>query len=381
MTDWKSSLRATPIEWLLENACAPIRYRVLTELLDLPRDDLRVREVYLEMHAYPEALKLAKSQKNDGGWGRQIHAADPKKFEVCTENAVWNLFEMGWDRETKTIKNAAKLLRSYLTAKKDLKFFEFGKVVKADERREVYYRWFLKIMASGLLVRAGYLDDRARVRVLELLQRVSSFVEAPIARNPVEEIGAAHPLIRSQAWRDGYPFIPDYYTTMIFSHSPWLLGGELAKIRLRKIFDYVMSPMYQALAPDLGLVRTSKGTFIRGYGLKFHPIDHYRETGTLDALLVQIEMMARLGLVNRYPVLMSALEWLVAQQGKDGRWSLPAKLWSDNSRWSNLLRIEKDWRSPVRKDADITFRILLIMKHQWERQILMLDRRDDGYPI
>ena len=34
MTDWKSALRADPIPWLLDNACAPIRYRALAELLD-----------------------------------------------------------------------------------------------------------------------------------------------------------------------------------------------------------------------------------------------------------------------------------------------------------------------------------------------------------
>ena len=30
---------------------------------------------------------------------------------------------------------------------------------------------------------------------------------------------------------------------------------------------------------------------------------------------------------------------------------------------------------------DLTFRMLLILKNQWERQVRMLDRRDDGYPI
>jgi len=45
------------------------------------------------------------------------------------------------------------------------------------------------------------------------------------------------------------------------------------------------------------------------------------------------------------------------------------------------LRLEKDWRSPARKESDLTFRVLLILKYQWERQIRMLDRRDDGYTI
>ena len=50
-------------------------------------------------------------------------------------------------------------------------------------------------------------------------------------------------------------------------------------------------------------------------------------------------------------------------------------------RWTHLIRIERDWRSPARKEAGLTFRMLLILKNQWERQVLMLDRRDDGYPI
>ena len=78
---------------------------------------------------------------------------------------------------------------------------------------------------------------------------------------------------------------------------------------------------------------------------------------------------------------MAQLEWLHSLQGKDGKWNLSTKLVNDNSRWTNLLRVEKDWRSPARKEADLTFRMLLILKYQSERQISMLDRRDDGYPI
>jgi hypothetical protein len=79
--------------------------------------------------------------------------------------------------------------------------------------------------------------------------------------------------------------------------------------------------------------------------------------------------------------LISHLDWLQSQQAKDGKWNFPTKLINDSSRWTQLLRIEKDWRSPARKEADLTFRMLLILKNQWQAQIPMLDRRDDGYPI
>ena len=381
MTDWKSSLRSDPMPWLLENGCAAIRYRTLVELLDLPRDHPDVQAAKHEMQDYGPALKLEKSQRKDGTWGGRIHASDPKKFETCTENGILQLFEYGWNRDQKAVRLAAKVLRQYLTQKKDVPMFEFAKIVKADERRETYYRWFLRNLALGLLVRAGYEEEKNRTAVMELLDACAGFVDDPISRNPTEEIGASHPLIRFEAWKRGYVFFPDLYALRVFAWSPWLLRGEMAKMRLKKLFDYVLSEPYQRLAPELGLIRTAKGAFTRGGGLRVRSIDHYEKHGNIDELLVALELLARLGLVNRYPVLIGHMEWLQSQQAKDGRWNLSTKLWNDGSLWSQLLRVEKDWRSPVRKEADMTFRVLLILKNQWERQMSMLDRREDGYPF
>ena len=68
MTDWKASLRADPIPWLLENACAPIRYRVLTELLDRRRDDPQVVELRKDVLNDAAARKLERTQRKDGSW-------------------------------------------------------------------------------------------------------------------------------------------------------------------------------------------------------------------------------------------------------------------------------------------------------------------------
>jgi hypothetical protein len=381
MTDWKSSLRSDPMPWLLENACAPIRYRVLTELMELGRDDLDVQQARQDALAYAQGLQLQRTQRKDGTWGGHVHAGEPRKFQPSIENCLHRLYEFGWNRETKPVKQAAKTLRSFMSQKKDLKFFEFAKAVKADETRDRYYRWFLRILAIELLVRGGYVDERNRLAVLEVLDMTAGFVDNPLSRRPVEEIGASLPLIRREGWRRGYAFLPDLYSMRVFAFSPWLLNGEVARMRLKKIFDYVLSPTYQELAPDLGLVRTAKGSFPKSHGIRVGTLEEYQTKGTVDELLVLLELFSRLGLINRYPSLMSLLEWLQSQQGKDGKWNLPTKLINDSSRWTALIRIEKDWRSPTRKEADLTFRMLLILKHQWERQIVMLGRRDDGYPV
>ncbi|HKQ62425.1 MAG TPA: hypothetical protein VJS92_14125 [Candidatus Polarisedimenticolaceae bacterium] len=381
MTDWKSSLRADPTGWLLETACAAIRYRVRVELLETAGEDPALLQARQDALAYAPALQLQRKQRRDGTWGGVIHAGDARKQQTSTEHALYRLFEYGWSRDTRPVKLGAQLLRSYLTAKKDLKFHEFAKAVKADERRERYYRWFLRVLALGMLVRAGYLDDRSRLAVLELLEYTAGFVDDPVSRAPTEEIGASHPLIRREAWKNGYPFLPDLHLARVFAYSPWLLDGELAKMRLKKVFDYVLSPTYQQIAPGLGLVRTAKGSFPKSGGMRLHPVEYYQRHGNLDELLVYLELFARLGLINRYPLLMSYMEWLQSLQGKDGKWNLSTKLLADNSRWTTLLRLEKDWRSPARKEADLTFRMLLLIKYQWERQMRMLDRRDDSYPV
>jgi hypothetical protein len=381
MTDWRSCLRSDPMPWLLENACAPIRYRLLTELMDRGREDADVQALRQEIMGYLPALQLQRKQRKDGSWGGKLHAGDPRRLEPSMENLLYKLFEYGWRRETRPVQVASKTLRTLLGSKKDLPLFEFARTIKADDKRERYYRWFVRILALGLLCRAGYLDERIRAAVLELLERAAAFVDSPVSRDPAEEIGASHPLIKGEAWRDGYPFIPDLYMLRVFAFSPWLLQGEIAKVRLKKIFDYVLSPTYQELAPSLGLVRTERGVFVKDHGIKLTSIEQYQKKGNLDELLVYLDLLARLGLINRYPLLMAQLEWLQSQQGKDGRWNLSTKLLSDSSRWTQLLRIERDWRSPTRKEADLTFRILLILRHQWERQIRMLDRRDDAYPL
>ena len=114
---------------------------------------------------------------------------------------------------------------------------------------------------------------------------------------------------------------------------------------------------------------------------EINTFEGYQKNGGFDELLVNLELFARLGLINRYPMLMAHLEWMHGQQSKEGRWNLPAKLLGENTRFTAMIRLEKDWRSPARKEADLSFRILLIFKNQWDRQIRMLDRRDDAYPI
>ncbi|UCF68067.1 MAG: hypothetical protein JSV80_01855, partial [Acidobacteriota bacterium] len=125
MADWKSPMRADPSEWLVVNASAPIQYRVLTELHSLTTLDPNVARIRQDLLGWPPAKRELRYQRQDGSWGGSIHGGDPKKADRSTEKVLWTFYELSWDREVKEIRKAAKLLKTFLTQKKDLPLFEF----------------------------------------------------------------------------------------------------------------------------------------------------------------------------------------------------------------------------------------------------------------
>ncbi|MCU0229965.1 MAG: hypothetical protein MUC67_01165 [Acidobacteria bacterium] len=379
MADWKSPMRADPSEWLVLNAGAPLKYRLLTELHSLTVADPNVAKLKAECLAWSLAKQEMRYQRQDGSWGGVALGGDPRKNERSTERTLWWLYELTWDRESKEVRNAAKMLKSFLTHKKEIPLFEFKAQVKQDPLRERHYRWLLKIAALPLLARGGYLEDKVFDAVEELMNNVMSFVSDPVSRRPVEHVGVGLPQLRPEAFREHYVFIPDVYILRTFAHVPMMLDSQRARNILKKIFDYVLSADYQDLGYDIGSIRTARGSIPRSFGIQLRPIEEYTEKGNLEELFYLLEQFARLGLINRYPVLMGYLDWLLGQQQKDGRWDLPQKYFGAKPLYQSWVRLEKDWKSPNRRIADVTFRIMLILRYQWERQIKMLDRGADMY--
>lgn len=381
MADWKSPLRADPSEWLVLNSSAPIRLRLLTELHSLTTSDPNVARIQAEVLKWPTAKAELRYQRQDGTWGGKITAGDPKKAERTTEKVLWSLYELTWDRDVKEIRKAAKALKSLLAAhKKEMPLYEFKIAVKQDPVRERHAIWVLRITALGLLLRAGYVDDRKVLdAVADLLDRVTAFVADPISRHPVEHVGVGLPQFRREALREGFCFIPDVNILRVFAHCAPLLDAAKAKNALKRIFDFVLSSDYQDLGPDIGAIRTVRGTIPRGGGIQLRPIEEYLEQGNLEELLYLLEQFARLGLINRYPQLMAYVEWFLSQQEKDGKWDLPQKYFGAKPLFGSWTRLEKDWKSPQRRIADVTFRIMVILKYQWDRQAKMLERGADMY--
>jgi hypothetical protein len=87
MRSWKELLRADPFEWLLEGDDPSLRYRVLTELLDVSRESSEAMVLQdALMESGPVAHILSK-QEPGGHWGQEEHFYQRSKYK----GTVWNV--------------------------------------------------------------------------------------------------------------------------------------------------------------------------------------------------------------------------------------------------------------------------------------------------
>lgn len=87
MKDWRALLKADPTDWLLEANDPSLRYRVLTELLDVPSDSLEALEARKTLMGTGPVATILSKQEAEGNWGRKEDFYVRSKYE----GTVWNL--------------------------------------------------------------------------------------------------------------------------------------------------------------------------------------------------------------------------------------------------------------------------------------------------
>jgi hypothetical protein len=86
MDSWKSVLKSDPIDWLLKEENPSVRYFVLTELLDKPFSDKKVKAAKNEIMQVGTVPKILSKQNYKGYW------MGPDRFYSSKyKGAVWQL--------------------------------------------------------------------------------------------------------------------------------------------------------------------------------------------------------------------------------------------------------------------------------------------------
>jgi hypothetical protein len=286
-----------PINWLVDNAPAPIRYRALLELARIaPVPDRLASLIY----AYSPAITLALTQRPEGTWNNAmlaVPAARSADFEgVGTIVAYRRLLEYGWDRDAPPLFHARRLLFRLLAEDNDPSLlFELGEKGKTDDDAVRRSRVLLREAAAAALAQAGYEGDpRLRGAALRMLHRVAAFVRSPLAGDAWVGAPGKRTLAPGAA-------PPSYFFLLMLAHMP-LFRLEHAS-EMDDLLKYLTNPMSE---PSLA---NAQRYVVTGDPLGSEDVAQ----GDIAFAVSWLELAARLGFLKRHESWSAIFSSLLAQ--------------------------------------------------------------------
>ena len=106
--DWRSMLKANPVDWLLEKANPSVRYFTLTTILDKPPTNFEVQAAKRDIMVSGVVPKILAKQDAGGYW-----EAPDKFYTAKYKGTVWQLIilaELGADGQDERVKKACEFI-------------------------------------------------------------------------------------------------------------------------------------------------------------------------------------------------------------------------------------------------------------------------------
>lgn len=172
VSDWKSLLKADPIQWLLEADNPSVRYFTLTDLLDKPRDAPEVERTRSQIMEYGTVPRILAKQKPDGYWGK------PENFYVGGKykGTAWQLLilaELAADGNDERVKKACEFILSTSQDRQSGAFCFHGSQIGGGLHSAAIPCLTGNMVWS--LIRLGYLDDARVQRGIRWLVKYQRF--------------------------------------------------------------------------------------------------------------------------------------------------------------------------------------------------------------
>ncbi len=343
-------------QWLLDHASAPIRYRVIMDVLDGGLEDPDVERARSEMLAFAVAQKIISRQLDNGSWGNSIYwtsgykTTGMKRPYEATLYQLGRLIEYGFDaRDEPVARCAEKVLLPLLNPENDT-LWELSFYLKSHPDLKPFLRILLRDIALRLLCPAGFTDHpQVKEAITQGLSEIAAFLNHAKNKSLYQE---AH---GKTVLADGLYF-PTTYFTKALAHVEWIRDVPQFNSLLEMYYGFVSenSPL-----PDYYIL-TQNGTIRHGHEAAFQPKEFYLRYPS--RLLQELETMARLGTVENTQYGLWLLDELLTHQDGDGTISLrdPRKTKPFDY---YLLEPKVRGRDIDPFTIDATFRAKLILHH------------------
>jgi len=344
------------IEFLLENANSSIKRRVKSEVLNNLTSDENQEQILQE----PLIQKIISCQKENGWIGNSLHGGIDTQ-----EGGTKYLAEKALNKETPVLKRA---MDAFVNVPLDDWCYDTrGKII--DEFKVTGHGH--NLIRCACIARAGY-DDVINIEPqiqlsLDCFKRVLEVDSVLDISHPIRN-GKLRVFNDNERW-------PVRYHLDILAHtSSWkneknikMLTDSVAKMMKTDRPELVnftpASWVGYALGPLGGF--PAQGLTVKATCLLPSPVNiHYRDKPEVY-LLEYIEWFARCGIVPYVPSLKEAVDDIENSIDENGICHAPVlevKGWGPYAG----MRLETDWKTPVRRFCDITFRALLILHYAEE---------------
>lgn len=301
-----------PLEWLLDNAAAPIQYRAIIDVAKLGS------KVGPGIHNLPytdrQALTLACQAAIDGVWNGAMLSIPSQRAEhfegVGTIPAFRRLTECGWDKDAPPLVHTRRVLFRLLAEDMDRsQLYEFLPTKKVEYEFALLQRQTLRESAGAALAGAGFEGDpRLRGLARRTLDRVADFLRSPLAEKPWIRVGnkqVLHP--------EAHP--PTINTLHLLAHMPLFQSEHFEAMEL--LYEYLTRPLpRQESVQQIGTQLLDMPNLVLGDMLP------HRNAVEADVpfALAWLELMARLGFLRRNENWTKMYERFVDDCGRDGVW-------------------------------------------------------------
>jgi len=299
-SNWRSLLKADPIEWLLEEDNPSVRFFTLTDILERSKSDseaAKAKEEIMETGAVP---KILSKQASEGYW------EDPRNFYVRGKykGTVWQLIvlaELGADGEDERIEKACEFVLENVQDRESGGFSYLGSKAGGGEHDKV-----LPCLSGNMvwsLIRFGYIEDSRVQQGINWIIKYQRFDDG-ISEAPKGWLYDN----REKCWGKHTCHMGVVKALKALAEIPTGKRSRDVKSAIEEGAEYVLKHHIHKRSHDLS--RVSKAEWLQfGFPLMW-------DTDALEVLLI----LLKLG--YREKRMQEAVDLVASKQDSQGRWKL-----------------------------------------------------------
>jgi hypothetical protein len=300
LSGWKSTLKADPTEWLLEEENPSVQYFVLTNILQHSESEPEAKTAKQRIMKIGVVPKILNKQKEDGFWGK------PEDFYIRSKykGTVWSLIllaEFDADGKDERVRKACEFILKNSQDRESGGFAYLGSPTGGGRHSAVVPCLTGNMVFS--LIRLGYLEDPRIQRGIDWIVKCQRFDDA------VEEAPKGWPYDgKERCFGRHSCYMGVVKALKALAEIPPAKRSKAVKDTIEKGAEYLLVHHIYKRSHDL--TRIAKQAWLR-FG--------FPTMWNTDALEI-LDILTKLGYKDRR--MQDAISLVISKQDNQGRWKL-----------------------------------------------------------